>query len=258
MFLVREDWKYAIGTVNRKGLLTPMKRVFDDWDGNKPIVCFYMPDEYYKDDPQKERPILVENIYRSKLTNNKPCIVGVRFDGIRDRAYMFIKNGVYNYISHRYHSMFADSDSVIILDSYWQDRSSYIMYYTNKKFDVINPILMSNIHICEQKAQDEFGCPGSYINIYTARIENMGNNTRFGNFVILYDNYIFLFNIEEKEMEEIENFVDSILKNVRTKIAANGTREDVAYFTIRVGKNKRELKIEKHDRCIHVYMTYLI
>lgn len=245
MFLVREDWKDAIGSVDRKGLLTPMKRVFDDWDGNKQIVCFYMPDEYYKDDPQKERPILVENIYRSKLTNNKPCIVGVSFDGTLDRAYMFIKNGAYNIdIAHRYHSMFSDSDSVILLDSDWQDRSSYIVYYTNKKFDVINPILMSNIHRCEQKAQDEFGCPGSYIDIYTARIENMGNNTRFGNFVILYDNHIFLFNIEERKMEEIENFVDSILKNVRTKIAANGTREDVAYFTIRVRKNKRKLKIE--------------
>ena len=96
----------------------------------------------------------------------------------------------------------------------------------------------------KKKAQDEFGYPGSYIDIYTARIENMGNNTRFGNFVILYDNYIFLFNIEEKEMEEIENFVDSIPKNARTNLAANGTRDDVAYFTIRVGKNKRELKIE--------------
>lgn len=244
MFLIREDWKDAIGSVDRKGLLTPMKRVFDDWNGNKPIVCFYMPDEYYKDDPQKEEPILVENIYRSKLTNNKPCVIGTKFDGTWDRAHMFIKNGVYIINSaYKYHSMFRDSDSVVLLDSDWQGRSSAIMYYTNKKFDVINPILMSNIHRCEQKAIDDFS-HHSYIDIYTARVENMGNNTRFGNFVILYDNYIFLFNIEEKKMEEIENFVDSIFKNVRTNLAANGTREDVAYLTIKGGKNKRELKIE--------------
>ena len=245
MFLVREDWKDAIGSVDRKGLLTPMKRVFDDWNGNKPIVCFYIPDEFYRNNPSNEPPILVENIYRSKLTNNKQCVVGVNFDGTWDRSYMFIKNGVYNInMAYKYHSMFRDSDSVVLFDSDWQGRSSAIMYYTNKKFDVINPILMSNIHRCEQKAQDSFSVPGSYIDIYTARIEKMGNNTRFGNFVILYDNYIFLFDIEEKKMEEIENFVDSILRNVTTNLAANRIREDVAYFTIRVGKNKRELKIE--------------
>ena len=245
MFLVREDWKDAIGSVDRKGLLTPMKRVFDDWNGNKPIVCFYIPDEFYRNDPSNESPILVENIYRSKLTNNKPCVIGTKFDGTWDRAYMFIKNGAYIInMAYRYHSMFDDSDSVIILDSYWQGRSSEVLYFTNKKYDIVNPARMSNVHRCENKAEDYIDPPGSYIDIYTARIESIGNKQRYGNFVILYDNYIFLFNIDEKKMEEVEKFVDSISKNVRTKLAANGTREDVAYFTIKVGNNMRELKIE--------------
>lgn len=247
MFLIRKDWKDAIGTVNRKGLLTPMKRIFDDWDSNKPIVCFYMPDEYYKDDPQKEEPILVENIYRSKLTNNKPCVVGVNYDGLWDRAYMFIKNGRYNInMAYKYHSMFRDSDSIILLDSDWQGRSSEVLYFTNRKYDIVNPVLMTNVHRCEDKAGDFFSAPGSYINIYTARIERIGDKQRYGNFVILYDNYIFLFNLDEQKMEEVEKFVDSITKNVRTNLAANRIREDVAYFTIKVGNNKRELKIENH------------
>ena len=233
MFLLRKEYKDVIGTVDRKGLFTGVKsKYFDDWNGTGEIGWMYV-----RDDLRDDGTITVFDFVRSKLTNGKKCIISRETE--RDNVFVFsIQNTNHLLNPIKFWSSFTDSNTLVFLENIIDSNTLYV---TDKEYTIIEPVHMSSVH--RQTVRDN----GSWrsdadTNILCARIDRCGHGDRVGNFIMVLGTWIFLFDLKEDEMTEVESLIDSIDRQDSVKLVANGPREDVALFS-NYTQDKKDIKI---------------
>lgn len=138
----------------------------------------------------------------------------------------------------KFWSSFTDSNTLVFLENIIDSNTLYV---TDKEYTIVKPVHMSSVH--RQTVRDNGAWRSDAdTNILCARIDRCGHGNRIGNFIMVLGTWIFLFDLEEDEITEVESLIDSIDRQDSVKLVANGPREDVALFS-NYTQDKKDIKI---------------